>query len=538
MSVDHAPLVISYDRFSAPTQSKGDSKRRQKSLADNYCRRQNLTLDNEIHDDGLSAWTGANADHGHLSAFLRAIKEGKVPVGSVLIVESVDRISRQGIDEGYDLIKKILKAGVKIVTLAPEREFDVSATKSLTRGALELQLILERAKEESDRKSERCRQAFDEWRRSRRPMTKLPAWLKKNPTTGKIEVIAEVADTVRLIFRLCISGYGANAIAHKLNADQVKPIGKGDHWSPQYVQHLLKSRTVLGEFQYHHGRGGKNRKPAGQPIPNFYPQIVEDRDFHAAHAAMRSRSQKLGRPAKSGAVNLFTGLLTDARDGRPVHYIDKKRQAGPSLIPYGGRAQAKNGLWVSFPAKVFESAVLTCLREIDPRDVLPPTDGNTRDVAQTLASELAEVEADINQINSRAKTGRITPKLMDWLEEKETKKREIEAQLAAIQREQATPLTAAWNDAKGLIEVLLDDPKPEEARRRMQSAIRRIVEKVWVLFVSRGRERIAVVQMFFKGVGWKRDFYISWTPENSGAVPHPANLVVASTAGPLTVACI
>ena len=82
MSVDHAPLVISYDRFSAPTQSKGDSKRRQKSLADNYCRRQNLTLDNEIHDDGLSAWTGANADHGHMQVTILSMtaEEDRVAV--------------------------------------------------------------------------------------------------------------------------------------------------------------------------------------------------------------------------------------------------------------------------------------------------------------------------------------------------------------------------------------------------------------------------------------------------------------------------
>jgi DNA invertase Pin-like site-specific DNA recombinase len=60
------------------------------------------------------------------------VKNGTVPAGSVLVVESFDRISRQGIDEGYDLIKSILKAGVRIVTLAPEREFDRDATKSLS----------------------------------------------------------------------------------------------------------------------------------------------------------------------------------------------------------------------------------------------------------------------------------------------------------------------------------------------------------------------------------------------------------------------
>ena len=56
-----------------------------------------------------------------------------------------DRISRQGIDEGYDLVKSILKRGVKIATLSPERLFDAAAVKGLGKGALEIQLILERA---------------------------------------------------------------------------------------------------------------------------------------------------------------------------------------------------------------------------------------------------------------------------------------------------------------------------------------------------------------------------------------------------------
>jgi DNA invertase Pin-like site-specific DNA recombinase len=112
-----------------------------------------------LRDLGVSAFRGSNAAVGNFRTFLDAVKSGRVREGSVLVVESFDRISRQGIDEGYDLIKGILKAGVRIVTLSPEREFDRDATKSLSRGALEIQLILERAAEESETKSKRVGQA-------------------------------------------------------------------------------------------------------------------------------------------------------------------------------------------------------------------------------------------------------------------------------------------------------------------------------------------------------------------------------------------
>src|SRR5262249_44955898 len=154
---------------------------------------------------------GDNAAVGNFRSFLDAIRAGRVDPGSVLVVESIDRISRQGIDEGYDLIKGILKAGVRIVTLSPEREFDRDATKGLTKGALEIQLILERASEESERKSERCGQAWRQLKKKaaaeRKPITRVaPAWLEVRD--GKFHLIPEKAAIVRRIYTLARDGYG------------------------------------------------------------------------------------------------------------------------------------------------------------------------------------------------------------------------------------------------------------------------------------------------------------------------------------------
>ena len=128
--------AYSYIRFSHPDQAKGDSLRRQDERAKDFCRRKGWTLDENLtlHDLGVSAFRGKNAAVGNFRGFLEGIKTGKVAAGSVLIVESFDRISRQGIDEGYDLIKSILKSGIRIVTLSPEREFDREATRGLTKG--------------------------------------------------------------------------------------------------------------------------------------------------------------------------------------------------------------------------------------------------------------------------------------------------------------------------------------------------------------------------------------------------------------------
>jgi DNA invertase Pin-like site-specific DNA recombinase len=109
-----------------------------------------------------------------------------VKAGDVLLVESVDRISRQGIDEGYDLLKRILKAGVHIITLEPERDFGPDAVKGLCKGALELQIILERAHEESLMKSARRKYSWKKLREKARTGSKAlwktcPAWLEVTP---------------------------------------------------------------------------------------------------------------------------------------------------------------------------------------------------------------------------------------------------------------------------------------------------------------------------------------------------------------------
>src|SRR5438067_338266 len=110
----------SYIRFSNAAQREGDSLRRQTEKALAYCQRRGWVLDESLtlRDLGVSAFRGDNALVGNLRTFLDAVARGTVLPGSILLVESVDRISRQGIDDGYDLCKRILKAGVHIVTLS------------------------------------------------------------------------------------------------------------------------------------------------------------------------------------------------------------------------------------------------------------------------------------------------------------------------------------------------------------------------------------------------------------------------------------
>src|ERR1700730_14393636 len=88
------PIAISYIRFSTSEQRKGDSLRRQTEGTERWCEKNGIPLDRELscHDGGRSAYHGKHrSDKAALGRFLELVKQGRVPQGSYLIIENLDR---------------------------------------------------------------------------------------------------------------------------------------------------------------------------------------------------------------------------------------------------------------------------------------------------------------------------------------------------------------------------------------------------------------------------------------------------------------
>ena len=111
--------VISYIRFSTKKQEMGDSLRRQVEARDEWIEQNNHTLMSVNYQDlGVGAFRGKHRHKGALSNFLEAAKAGRFPKNSILLIEDFDRLSREGIDDGYnELFREIIKAGIRIVSL-------------------------------------------------------------------------------------------------------------------------------------------------------------------------------------------------------------------------------------------------------------------------------------------------------------------------------------------------------------------------------------------------------------------------------------
>jgi len=136
------------------------------------------------------------------------IEAGLVRPGSVLILENLDRLSRQQIDVSIKLAQRILEAGVSIVTLMPERVYKPDClSEPLT--WMELVWNFNRAHEESKIKSGRLREKWSQRRlamQERKIVSRrLPFWISVED--GRF-VLNEKVAWVRRAYQLAAQGYG------------------------------------------------------------------------------------------------------------------------------------------------------------------------------------------------------------------------------------------------------------------------------------------------------------------------------------------
>ena len=143
------PQAYSYLRMSTDLQLKGDSRRRQLEASTAYAATEGLDLadDAQLEDIGISAFKGANVRGGALGRFLDAVKAGAVKPGSYLLVESLDRLSREDLLLAHSLFLSIVQAGINLVTLADQRVYRAGETNLVD--MITSLVIMSRAHEES-----------------------------------------------------------------------------------------------------------------------------------------------------------------------------------------------------------------------------------------------------------------------------------------------------------------------------------------------------------------------------------------------------
>jgi DNA invertase Pin-like site-specific DNA recombinase len=328
------PIAYSYIRFSSEKQAKGDSIRRQKDLASEYIERNpqlGLELDTSLQltDEGLSAYKGVAQTKGSLGVFNRLVEDGKIERGSYLLVESLDRLSRQTPRKALAQLSALIDEGIVVVTLNDNKVYtSVSMDEDSGMSLMFAIMLMSRAHEESATKADRVSRA---WRQKMLRVAdgvqltkRVPFWIVKEDRTKSI---ADKVAIVKRIFKLSADGLGGQRITTLLNSESVEPpTSKTIKWGISSVKKVLNSEAVLGVLNTADGVKHKN----------YYPRIISEklwiktrfqavtskstRDSHSVHplsglcvcavcGATATRSGKSGRVRQDGTKNVWRTLV-------------------------------------------------------------------------------------------------------------------------------------------------------------------------------------------------------------------------------------
>lgn len=302
--------AILYIRWSTKDQDEGDSRKRQAALGEKVAAKHQWLITETLVDHGKSAYHGKNrAAGGALYQIEERAKRGELQ-GKVLIVEAMDRLSRQEPLESLDLLRDLVRNGVTVCESETGLIYD---NKRITEDWTKLILILARAAEayaSSHTKSQRVASAWRETQTGKKTKdgiadTRLcPAWIEVGDD-GEYRPIAHRAAVITRMFQMAADGFGIRAIAEEANEERKRSGWPVAAWEIRNVSTILKGRRVLGEYQPQRRTVEGKREDVGEPLP-LYPAIVTPKLWHRVQAAVKSRVSS-GGPRRE-VVNVLSHL--------------------------------------------------------------------------------------------------------------------------------------------------------------------------------------------------------------------------------------
>ena len=288
------------------------------------------TLIRSRYDDG--GYSGGSTDRPDLQRLLDDIRARKL---DVIVVYKVDRLTRSLADFAK-LVELFDAHGVSFVSVTQQ----FNTTTSM--GRLTLNVLLSFAQFEREVTSERIR---DKIAASKRKGLWVggPLPLGYQMKDGKIAVVEDEAERVRLIYRRYLELGGVNALVRDLKDKDIRtkirlratgatrggiPFGRGS------LFYLLRNRFYIGEVKY-----------KDEILPGEQPAIMDRQLFDAVQQKLTDQWSHRNH-AKSKSDHLLTGLLYD--------------DAGHRMIPtHATKAGIRYRYYVSLPHLKGESKTVS-----------------------------------------------------------------------------------------------------------------------------------------------------------------------------------
>jgi DNA invertase Pin-like site-specific DNA recombinase len=291
------------------------------------------TLAGWINDDGVSASTGANITSGSLSDFIREceIEGGE---GKVFVVGEQDRLSRIHPVDFFGWFYKVLQTGLTIGFADNRMVVDLRSFRNQERQMRRIMDDAAEANRYTERLGRRVRAAWQQMRDDGRPVhcrSTCPAWLELTPDRSRFrDDTATALYRIALInemFDLRIGGMGFAEMERHLN-ERGEPTWRGGKgWRKSTLKHIINGRQVLGEYQHH-----VRRKPIGDPVADYFPQVVSNEKWQAANHP--SHQQIMASRSRQKLTNLLTDVARCGECGSRMLFRNKARRSNGEPVAY------------------------------------------------------------------------------------------------------------------------------------------------------------------------------------------------------------
>ena len=308
-----------YIRYSDAKQEEGTSYERQLEKAKAYCTDKKITLivddDHIFFDAGKSAYKGEHlAEGGELKRFYDLVADKIIPSGSRLLVEDLDRLSRQTMWQASDKFRELTDAGITVTTLIDRKEWTGTGGFGDAMHAL---IKMDLSNQESAKKSFRVKGSwsirYQKARRGEPIKIPLASWLMYGADGFAILKEPEVS-AVRLIFNLCIAGRGMLLIAKELTALGHKPF-RGEKWITASVLSILNNTATIGTYTPRDG---------GEAVEGYFEAAIDKAIFYEAQESIRSRAYAKATN-QTKAFNVWQGIAKCSYCGMALHCLPKGR---------------------------------------------------------------------------------------------------------------------------------------------------------------------------------------------------------------------
>ncbi|WP_067515574.1 recombinase family protein [Endozoicomonas ascidiicola] len=423
------PLAVpvycySYYRISSPSQAKGGGIMRQVEAAEKTCDENGWTMDTSFHltDIGISAYHSKNLDdRAALGGFIKAAESGLIKLPAVLLVESLDRLSRANIMDALELFIRILNLGISIYTHYDRIHYSKESIQANFGPLLISITIMCRAHEESLIKSARTKAGWQQMVERMKAggvgrKSIYPPWITIE--NGKPEIIKSEARIVREIFDLCIEqNMSYSAIGRQLREKYDR------NYTGSMLGKIFHKKRALGIFS-----------PSDIEEIQAYPAIVSEDIFYTAQARIKERlNTGVGRGTKK--INFFKTKLRCSECGTAM----RMNRSNTSSTYVCRRKQELRDCSQSSKLEVgsFQSILLYALSLVGTDDLIGKS---SSDKLQKLGKALAVEQAKLDEKRQRIKNlaelvaaGSKTGASMVMKTESEIQ--EIEVSITALQSE-------------------------------------------------------------------------------------------------------